>query len=82
MIKEKEVQRTLIEPEYIECDRCHKKIHAEDCPECIYNEMVSITKYSEDSMTEFHLCHECFDEIVKKESINANVITNDPMGEV
>jgi len=81
MIKEIEIQKTITEPEYIECDRCHDKIYAGDCAGCLYSKMVNVTKYSDDNMIEFHLCDKCFDEIVKKENIVVKVITNDPIGD-
>ena len=70
MIKQKEITKVISEPVSIECDKCHKVIKAEDCSECLYSKMSTITKMDEKWMTEFHLCDECFDEFV----LNNNII--------
>jgi len=69
MIKEHEVTKTVMEPESIECDCCHKVITAEDCAECLYSQMTSIEQMKENILLEFHLCDECLDDIITKNNI-------------
>jgi len=70
MIKEKEVTKTTMEPESVECDCCHKIVTAEDCAECLYSEMAQVSRSNKNSADEFHLCDECFDDIVSKNNIS------------
>ena len=69
MIKEHEITKTITEPESIECDCCHKVIKAQDCAECLYTQMTTISQIKDDILTEFHLCDECFDNIIKTNNI-------------
>ena len=73
MVKQIEVTKVMKEPEYIECDRCHKRIQAKDCAECIYNAMSHFQCEMENKMIEFDLCHDCFKEIVERDKIDAAI---------
>ena len=69
MITEKEITKVVTEPVSIECDKCHTIIKADDCSECLYSKMSTITKMDKEWITEFHLCGKCFDEFVLDNNI-------------